>query len=54
MSDYAFDNTYDLTSEQLESLDNAEEEMLRNNLGKAEEILFRYAEGRRRMYTCSE
>ena len=39
MSDYAFDNTYDLTSEQLESLDNAEEEMLRNNLGKAEEIL---------------
>ena len=39
MSDYAFDNTYDLSHEQLEQLDNAEEEMLRNNLGKAEEIL---------------
>jgi tetratricopeptide (TPR) repeat protein len=39
MSDYTFDNTYDLTHDQLEKLENAEEEMLRNNLGKAEEIL---------------
>jgi lipoprotein NlpI len=39
MSDHAFVNTYDLSNEQLESLDEAEEEMLRNNLGRAEEIL---------------
>lgn len=39
MTDYTFDNTYDLTPDQLEKLENAEEEMLRNNLGKAEEIL---------------
>ena len=39
MSDHAFENTYDLSNEQLQSLDEAEEEMLRNNLGKAEEIL---------------
>jgi len=39
MSDYTFDNTYELTHDQLEKLENAEEEMLRNNLGKAEEIL---------------
>ena len=39
MSDHAFENTYDLSDEQLQSLDEAEEEMLRNNLGKAEEIL---------------
>jgi len=39
MSDHAFVNTYDLSNEQLESLDEAEEEMLRNNLGRAEDIL---------------
>ena len=39
MSDHAFVNTYDLSNEQLESLDKAEEEMLRNNLGRAEDIL---------------
>ena len=39
MSDHAFENTYDLSNEQLQSLDEAEEEMLRNNLGKAEDIL---------------
>ena len=39
MSDHAFENTYDLSNAQLQSLDEAEEEMLRNNLGKAEEIL---------------
>ena len=39
MSDHAFVNTYDLSNEQLESLDEAEKELLRNNLGRAEEIL---------------
>jgi tetratricopeptide (TPR) repeat protein len=39
MSDHAFENTYDLSNAQLQTLDEAEEEMLRNNLGKAEEIL---------------
>ena len=39
MSDHAFVNTYDLSNEQLESLDEAEEEMLRNILGRAEDIL---------------
>ncbi len=39
MSDHAFENTYDLSNEQLESLDEAEDEMLKNNLGRAEEIL---------------
>jgi tetratricopeptide (TPR) repeat protein len=39
MSDHAFVNTYDLSNEQLESLDEAEQELLRNNLGRAEKIL---------------
>lgn len=34
-----FDNTYELTSEQLEQLDQAEEMMLRNDLGAAEKLL---------------
>lgn len=34
-----FDNVYDLTTEQLEQLDNAEEMMLRNDLGAAERLL---------------
>ena len=38
MSDHAFENTYDLSDDQLTKLDEAEEKMLRNNLGRAEEI----------------
>lgn len=34
-----FENTYDLSTEQLEQLDNAEEMMLRNDLGAAERLL---------------
>jgi len=34
-----FENTYELTPEQLEQLDQAEEMMLRNNLGAAEKLL---------------
>ncbi|MDP6869419.1 MAG: hypothetical protein QGI21_01435 [Candidatus Poseidoniaceae archaeon] len=39
MSNHSFENTYDLSSEELEQLEEAEEEMLRNNLGRSEEIL---------------
>ena len=39
MSDHPFENTYDLSNEQLIKLEEAEEEMLRNNLGKSEDIL---------------
>ena len=39
MSEHPFENTYELSNEQLICLEEAEEEMLRNNLGKAEEIL---------------
>ena len=34
-----FDNTYELSPEQLEQLDQAEEMMLRNDLGAAERLL---------------
>ena len=34
-----FENTYELTSEQLEQLDQAEDMMLRNDLGAAERLL---------------
>ena len=34
-----FENTYDLTSEQLEKLDLAEDMMVRNDLGAAERLL---------------
>lgn len=37
--DTPFENTYDLTLEQLENLDLAEDMMLRNNLGAAEKLL---------------
>tara|TARA_X000000368_G_scaffold295481_1_gene235182 strand:+ start:200 stop:496 length:297 start_codon:yes stop_codon:yes gene_type:complete len=37
--DTPFENTYDLTLEQLENLDKAEDMMLRNNLGAAEKLL---------------
>lgn len=39
LMDTPFDNTYDLTLEQLENLDLAEDMMLRNNLGAAEKLL---------------
>ena len=39
MSDQPFENTYELSNEQLIKLEEAEDEMLRNNLGKAEDIL---------------
>ena len=39
MTNYAFDNTYDLSEEQLQQLDEAEDLMLKGSLGKAEEIL---------------
>ena len=39
MSGYTFENIYDLSPEQLQSLDDAEEAMLRADFGKAEEIL---------------
>ncbi|MDG1551461.1 MAG: tetratricopeptide repeat protein [Candidatus Poseidoniaceae archaeon] len=37
--DTPFENTYDLTLEQLENLDLAEDMMLRNDLGAAERLL---------------
>ena len=39
LMDTPFENTYDLTLEQLENLDQAEDLMLRNNLGAAEKLL---------------
>ena len=39
MTDHPFENVYDLSDEQISLLEQAENEMLRNNLGKAEEIL---------------
>tara|TARA_B100000900_G_scaffold277423_2_gene237225 strand:+ start:2178 stop:2477 length:300 start_codon:yes stop_codon:yes gene_type:complete len=39
MPNYAFDNTYDLSEEQLQQLDEAEDLMLKGSLGKAEKIL---------------
>ena len=39
MSDHPFENIYNLSDEQISMLEDAENEMLRNNLGKAEEIL---------------
>lgn len=39
MTNYAFDNTYNLTEQQLQQLDEAEDLMLKGSLGKAEEIL---------------
>ena len=41
MTKYAFDNTYDLSEQQLQQLDEAEDLMLKGSLGKAEEILLR-------------
>lgn len=39
MGNYAFDNTYNLSDEQLARLDEAEDLMLRGALGKSEEML---------------
>ncbi len=39
LMDTPFENTYDLTLEQLENLDLAEDMMLRNDLGAAERLL---------------
>ena len=39
MSDLPFENTYDLTVEQIRQLDEAEELMLKRNLGAAERLL---------------
>ena len=44
MSDHPFENTYDLSNEQLTKLEEAEEEMIRNNLGKSEYILLKMLE----------
>ncbi|MGB0236552.1 MAG: hypothetical protein ACPGWQ_03965 [Poseidonia sp.] len=39
MGNYAFENTYNLTGDQLERLDEAEDLMLKGALGKAETML---------------
>ena len=39
MGNHAFDNTYNLSDEQLARLDEAEDLMLRGALGKSEELL---------------
>ena len=39
MDNHAFDNTYNLSDEQLARLDEAEDLMLRGALGKSEELL---------------
>ena len=39
MAETPFDNIYDLTTEQLEKLDEAEDLMLKNDLGAAERML---------------
>ena len=44
MSDHHFENTYELSNSQLIKLEEAEEQMLRNNLGRAEEILLEMLE----------
>ena len=44
MSSHTFENTYDLNSEQWEQLDKAEELMVKNHLGAAEELLLKMLE----------
>ena len=44
MSSHTFDNIYNLTNEQLEHLDNAEELMVKNHLGAAEQLLLKMLE----------
>jgi tetratricopeptide (TPR) repeat protein len=44
MSNHAFENTYGLTQQQLNDLDEAEDLMLKGSLGKAEELLLKMFE----------
>ena len=44
MSSHTFDNIYNLSNEQLEQLDNAEELMVKNHLGAAEQLLLKMLE----------
>jgi tetratricopeptide (TPR) repeat protein len=44
MSNHTFDNIYNLSDEQLEQLDNAEELMVKNHLGAAEQLLLKMLE----------
>jgi tetratricopeptide (TPR) repeat protein len=44
VSSHTFDNIYNLSNEQLEQLDEAEELMLKNSLGAAEELLLKMLE----------
>lgn len=39
MGNFAFDNTYNLTEDQLQQLDEAEDLMMKGALGKAESVL---------------
>ncbi|MEK9730673.1 MAG: tetratricopeptide repeat protein [Candidatus Poseidoniales archaeon] len=44
MSNHAFENTYGLSQQQLNDLDDAEDLMLKGSLGKAEELLLKMLE----------
>ncbi len=44
MAETPFDNIYDLSTEQLEQLDEAEDLMIRNSLGAAEKLLLEMLE----------
>ena len=44
MSSHTFDNIYNLSNGQLEQLDNAEELMVKNHLGAAEQLLLKMLE----------
>jgi len=44
MSEHAFENTYELSTEQINLLDEAEDLMLRGDLGKAEKMLLEMLE----------
>tara|TARA_Y100000996_G_scaffold350216_1_gene289194 strand:- start:1587 stop:1892 length:306 start_codon:yes stop_codon:yes gene_type:complete len=44
MTDHPFENTYDLSNEQLLALEQAEDSMLRHELGKAEDLLLKMLE----------
>jgi len=44
MSDHAFENTYDLSNEQIDLLTEAEDAMVAFDLGKAERILLKMLE----------
>ena len=44
MAETPFDNIYDLSTEQIEQLDEAEDLMIRNSLGAAEKLLLKMLE----------